>query len=312
MQGIAAILLRFLGLGAILTTVSEIWFYPVVLWGVDGNVFGLTLYYGLFAYVGWLLCVRLRITSWVGAFAAACLMGFFIEGIPVPVVYEAIPFTIFWTSISWHALISAALGVWGFRVLFARAGRSMQILCCLLAGLYLGAWSVELWSLREFAGPEWVWTPVEPVAFQMAVGWLVFIAGHWALDLAARFTLRPAAWELPVFGFATAGLFAAGYLIALFPISLILPVLSALFIWVIARDGTTEGELSPWMVRLSNLRVGFEGYLISGLVPVVAILVYAMLARFDVQLEAAAIHIIWAGPVSIVLVVLAFWRSVRR
>lgn len=311
LTGLLATGLRIIGLGASLAAMSEVLFYPVHL---DRSLLVLCAFYGPLAYTAWLIMARTRVRTWAGAFWGACLFGFFVEGIPVPVLYEAIPFTIFWTSISWHALISATFGLWLFRVVTARRSILGQLIWMGLAGVYLGAWSVELWSVREDGSP-WVWTPTEDVLVQMLAGWALFVLGHLALNGAARLSVVPWRGEVWVFGIATATLFALGMLPAVFPVSLVLPILAALSIWLMmqeGRQGTPEGA-SPFLVRLSTLQVPLAGIVVSLIVPLSATAVYHLLAIYDVQLESSAIHILWAGPVSIGLVgwsaARILWRS---
>lgn len=302
---LSATALRLIGLGAILAAVSEVWFYPVAL---DAHVFWLCAFYAPLAYTAWLALAHTRVRTWAGAFWGACLFGFFVEGIPVAVLYEAIPFSIFWTSISWHAIISTALGLWLFRRVAARGSVVVQIAAFAVAGVYLGAWSVELWSLQTDGSP-WVWTPTTDIAWQMLSGWVLFVGGHIAFDLASRFTAVPARWELPMFGALTGLAFGAGMLIAAFPVSLILPVLAALAVWMMHRDGQGGATAAaPFLVRLSALRVPMTAYVLSLIVPVAAIATYSELAAADVQLESSAFHILWAGPVSLTLLV---WSAAR-
>ncbi len=307
-SALIAMTLQVIGLGAVLAAISEVWFYPVSL---DAHVLWLCAFYGPLAYTAWFIMAQTRVRTWGGAFWGACLFGFFVEGIPVPVLYEAIPFTILWTSISWHALISAALGLWLFRKLMARGRPLAQITGCALAGAYLGAWSVELWSLRTDGGP-WVWTSTNVFAVQMLAGWGMFVIGHLALDGAARFSVKPARWELPVFAALTSVAFAVGMLIAVFPLSLILPLLAALACWIMRRDGqSVQSPTSPVLVRLSNSRGSVPGYTVSALIPLCAILTYNVLNVNDIQLESSAIHIMWAGPAGLVLVVWSMGRVLR-
>lgn len=307
--GLVAAALRIVGLGLVLAAMSEVWFYPVT---VDAQVIWLCAFYGLLAYMAWLAMAQTRVQSWAGAFWGACLFGFLIEGIPVPVLYSAVPFTILWTSIAWHAVVSGGIGLWAFRVLCARNGLVVQLVGCAVVGLYLGLWSVELWSLRE-AGAAWVWTSTGDVAYQFAAGWAMFVAGHIALDLAVRFSAVPLAFECPALAVVTTALFVVGFGIAMFPLSLVLPGLAALSVLAMMRDGRGgQGVASPFLVRLSNLRVPVSGYAASLLIPITATMTYDVLASADLRVEASAIHILWAGPASLVLMVLSARKILTR
>ncbi|PVA06085.1 hypothetical protein [Thalassorhabdomicrobium marinisediminis] len=298
-----AALLRIGGLGAVLAALSELWFYPVTL---TGHSLALVLFYGPLAYTAWLAAARCGIATWAGGVWAACLFGFLIEGVPVTVLYEAVPFTIFWTSIGWHAVISVALGLWAFRWITATRSFGTGLLACAALGAYLGGFAVEMWSLGEGGGP-WVWTPTGEVARQMLAGWVMFAGGHLLLDQAARYPVRPARGEFWVFATLTALAYGVGILVPVFPMSLLLPVLVALALWLMRRDGQgTRG--APMVARASAVRVPPAGYAASFAIPVAAIGTYHLLSMWDLRLESAAIHVLLVGPMA--LIVLA-WATLR-
>lgn len=299
-----AAILRTLGLGAILTALSEVWFYPVR----DVNLAVLSVYYGVIAYTAWLVCARFGLRTWAGAWWGACLFGFMIEGIPVPVLYEALPFTILWTSMAWHALISVTLGLWLFRRVMTRATPVQAVGFCAVSGVYLGIFAVELWSVPVDDAP-WVWQPVQVFAMQMLWGWALFMAGHIAIDFSARQTVRPARWELPAFGGLSVLAYAAGPMFLLFPVSLVLPVLVVLAVWMIRCDGSAGA--APVLVQLVNWRPALTRYIASIAIPLGAIATYAALSAADLQLESSALHIIWAGPVALILTGWSAWQTVR-
>lgn len=288
-----AALLRIIGLGAILSAVSEVWFYPV---DFHLGLLELCLYYGVIAYVCWLLAARVGAASVAAGFIAACLFGYLIEGVPVGVLYSALPFTIVWTSMAWHALIAAGVGLFGFRRIMARGSALYQILFCATFGIYLGLVTVELWTIPNDGDP-WVWPDIFEYWAQQLAGWAIFIAGHIALNLSARYSVRPAPWELPVFGGLMAVMFAIQNLILWFPFSLILPPLTALCVWLLWR--ARGPQPAPLLVRLTNWSVPITAIMVSLMIPVAATLTHLTLATYDLRFEGSALHILWAGPVSI-------------
>lgn len=54
-------------------------------------------------------------TSWRRTLLVGAFVGWSIEAAMVPVAYEAIPVSYFWTSVSWHAVIDVCLGVFLLR-----------------------------------------------------------------------------------------------------------------------------------------------------------------------------------------------------
>ena len=303
---IAATVLRLFGLGAILSAVSEVWYYPV---DFHLGLLELCLYYGVIAYVCWLLAARVGAKTVAAGFVAACLFGYLIEGVPVGFLYSALPFTIVWTSMAWHALIAVGVGLWLFRRIMARGSLVGQLAFCAGCGMYLGIVTVELWTMPNDGDP-WVWPDVVDHWNQQLAGWVIFISGHIALNISARHSVRPATWELPVFATLTALMFAIQNAIIWFPVSLVLPVLSFACVWVLWR--ARGPEPAPVLVRLTNWRVPITGIMVSLVIPVAATMTHQTLARYDLRLEGSVIHIMWAGPASAALLVYSIWRLMRQ
>lgn len=157
-----AMILRILGLGAVLSMMSELWYYPVDL---KPETLTICLFYGPIAYVAWLVAAQTRIRTWVGAIWAAFLMGFLVESIPVPFFFSALPFTIVWTSMAWHGLISVTLGLWAFRYLAAHRSSLTLAVFCLGLGAYFGLATVELWTIPT-DDAVWTWVSLEELALQ--------------------------------------------------------------------------------------------------------------------------------------------------
>jgi hypothetical protein len=118
--------------------------------------------------------------------------------------------------------------------------------------------------------------------------------------------------EVVAFAILTTLAFGTNMLIAAFPVSLVLPVLAVLAYAIMRRDGQgATSNASAFLVRLSNLRVPVTGYVASALIPLVATRTYHALKGANIQLESAAFHILWAGPVSIALLILSTIKVVR-
>lgn len=301
-----AAFLRLIGLGAIIAAVSEVWFYPV---DIGGGFLELVLFYGVIAYACWSAAAWIGVRTWIGAFWVACLFGFLIEGVPVPVLYEAMPFTIFWTSITWHALISIGVGLWVMRAVMARGTGWQAAMFCSLFGIYLGGFSTEMWALEVEGGP-WVWHPRADFAQQMVVGWAMFLVGHILLDRASRGSVQVSGWHVGLSAGLVTLAYIAGPLLLVFPLSLALLPLVALAVWTMTRDGGARP--SPVLVRLSNSTIPAFRYPLTILMPAFATLTYSALMTADFRPESAAVNIMLLGPVSLALVVWSLWQALRR
>ena len=89
-------------------TVSEsiFWGQPDQAYGDPVGLLATVAAYGVVvvAVVG--LLQRIAPSTWLGVFLGGALLGWTIEGIVVTTTYEALPFSISFTGLAWHALIS--------------------------------------------------------------------------------------------------------------------------------------------------------------------------------------------------------------
>lgn len=93
-----------------------------------------------------LLALEPMMTTWPRTILAGAFVGWSIEAAIVPVAYENPPFSFFWTSISWHALIDVCLGWVMFRkLLFSGRAQTKLIAAASLGGL-TALWSTWAWS----------------------------------------------------------------------------------------------------------------------------------------------------------------------
>ena len=220
-----------LGAGLVLAALSELAFYPLE----DAAAWGLAMAYGGLALPALVAALIVRPGPW-GLAVCAGMFGVMAEGIVVPVLYEAPPFSILWTSIAWHGLISAGLGLWLWRRA-ARRGWGAAAILALGLGALMGLWGAWSWPVMgEGAG----------YAAQIALAGATMAAGHLLIGRAGV----PAAGRRLGLGCAVAvlALWAAGYGFALFPISLILPALlglSCLALWWGARGRAVKAWLAP-------------------------------------------------------------------
>lgn len=114
-------------------------------------------------------------TNWRRTLLVGAFVGWSIEAAMVPVAYEAIPVSYFWTSVSWHAVIDVCLGIF---VLRAALSWPLTRLVPLLVAIAVG-WAV--WS-------TWPWAEVKITAPEFAL----LVAGVVGLVLIGMALMRPA------------------------------------------------------------------------------------------------------------------------
>ncbi len=274
-------------IGAILAAFSEFWFYRLSPGpGLSGalGLGGLVLIYGLFGLL-FLLTLRLfQARAFASFFVAAAMFGFFIEGVPVPVLYAKLPFSLAWTSLAWHALLTVSLGFYLYRRIMARASLRAAVALNLAIGAGLGVWNAYSWNATEGAGAVvYAWQPVGAFAGQFLLGWGLFVAGHALFD-----RLRPGAQPPARRAFAALlGLAMLAWVLGVFrpyfPASLILPFLVLLSLASL-RAGLSSPP-SPWLGRFLALAIPPRRYALTPLIPALAIAVYALIRAAELEWE---------------------------
>lgn len=108
-------------------------------------------FYALAAYACLGVAAWLGLRDWLSVFLLGCILGWLVEGVVVATVYDALPYTIPFTAMSWHGLISVLLVFAGVR----RAttwplGRHLLFLLAL--GAFFGVWG-QFWQIERQAIP---------------------------------------------------------------------------------------------------------------------------------------------------------------
>lgn len=302
--------------GAITVSVSEFWFYQV---SEDVDHIGILIVYGLLGYLFLNAIEKFHIESSAGFWVAASLLGFLIEGVAVPVVYSSPPFSILWTSLAWHALITVGIGWFLFKRVMTYNNIALAILMNALFGLSLGIWNSYMWNAQEADDNgqiTFIWQNPDAFILQFLVGYVMFVLGHVIFERVAKnlpsFTIIEI-WILSaacaVFAIMTA--IASGLLI-FFPV---LPLLIVLCLWSLKRSGEnmqTDNAHKNFISHLNSKTIPAKRYAISLLIPITAISSYSLMGEYKNELETNAILIAIAGPVSIWLFVRSIYQIIQR
>jgi len=173
------------GVAALLLFFSEFFFFneSMALQLVDttpsARILVLTealFYYSLFAMPMLAALSWFGVCTWSGLFLAGCLYGWAAEAALIPLVYENLPFSYVWPSISWHVLVDVFAGlVLMPRMLLAR-GWLVAPLSFLGLGIAWGYWTTWIvaadvtLSPAQFAGyAPWAFALVPLGLFLMSL-----------------------------------------------------------------------------------------------------------------------------------------------
>ena len=242
-----------LALTLIIVAVSEVLFYPIALSGLGMFL----VFYApavLFAFV---LFERSGARDWGAMALAAAVLGWLIEGVIVFQSYEAVPWSLVWTALAWHGVISIGVGVIGVRhALLSRRVWIAPVVCAAL-GAAFGIWGAYGWT---FLAPDLATSHgfgVQVVAAAVMLG-----LGHAVLDVVPEGPVVPG-WVMWGLAGLAALVWALAWAVPYAPISALVPILIGVSVWALWRRRTPAEAVAFGRI---GARVGW-----IALIPAVAI-----------------------------------------
>lgn len=272
---------------------------PVFIWGL----------YSVAAYA--LLCVLavFRVCNLPGLFLAAGLFGWLVEGVLGQEAYDALPMSLSFTGLSWHALISVGLGWYGVTRLLQQRSRLPLAILCIGLGLFWGFWAVSWWSPDE---PQRHVTPLRDFAASAALSGALLVAAHWLFQRLQPTRFEPSRIELQTLIGATALFFVAVTVPATPVAAAILPALVAGVIYLLVRHRRCPA--GPTLLTQLERPARASGFLILLLIPAAATLFYAT-AQINGWLWPTSLVVYWiTAPLGFVLLIASaasLWRATR-
>ncbi len=260
-------LLAAAALGALAFWGSEVFFWSAPPEGLSVAEVALTwAAYAVCAAAALSAVLATGIQGWRAAFLGGALLGWCVEGVVVPTMYQGFPFQVVWTPLAWHALVTGLLVVGLGRAVGAwPLGRRLGAWAAL--GLAGGAWAAY-WPLERGAMPGLAATG----AYLVGLGLLVPLA-HLLLDRLGSLPV-PGRTTLTVAPLLVLLAWLAQVAVAPSPVFLAWPAVVGLTWWVMRRLGEPGRP---------GLRLGATGGPASGaaflLVPVVATCLGVALGR---------------------------------
>lgn len=279
---------------------------------IPGWLAGFALYY---AGWGWIMlaCIGIyRVRSFWSLFIAGALLGWAVEGIVIPVLYEAMPGTLGWPSLGWHAVVDVCLGWYLIRKVLQKNNYLHTTIMSVALGLFWGVWCTWYWV--EEAPPGEVKCPPLPadayLPYALVLG-IFLIVAYIIIDKAGGREFKPTIVEIVTLTAWHIWCFAFGA-VAMAPAAIyVLPVLFAggfLVLWLNRRT-----ETRPDILSTLNKPVGWGHYALLLLLPVCAIPVYTVLYRLDLHipmLHIVGVPLVYIGSSLLLLSVIMV--AVRR
>lgn len=260
-----------LATGYMLTFFSEHMFWSRYRPGEDSllNYLLVWLVYSCIAFIFLCLVRFFRIRTRWALFLAGAAVGWLAEGVIVQTTYEALPLSISFTSLAWHAPITVLLGWYTLRrwLLVAKPARLLAL--CGLIGLGWGVWAITWW----YEDPNQISTPLNFALFAFAAT-LFLILAHRVYDRFPPEHFQPSRVEVIMLSV----LFVLYFLVVTVPVAplalLILPMLALLLYLPLRRNRNSEPPGS--LLSALGGHVGWRDHLFLLAIPLVASLVYTL------------------------------------
>lgn len=300
-----------LGTGYCLFYFSETMFWS--LWRPDETPLtriGGILFYGLLGYMLMAVVAALRVrTVWALLVAGACF-GWIGEGVFAMTLFGAegipFPFTIAWTALAWHALLSVVVGWWWLgRAL--RAPRPWQTLLLSAAlGLFWGFWAYG-W---QFETPPVAAEPGDFFGNAMGATLLLALA-HAAIAWGAPARFRPGRVGLALAAAATLIFFGALTIpqVPLAPLML-LPLL-VLSVFALSRAARHVPEGAPSVLADFAAPVRWRNLVMLPVLPLSATALYTLLGEHRPQVQTHLVLAALSSLAGTMLFAVALWRTIR-
>jgi hypothetical protein len=240
-----------------------------------------------FIFLAMLSSFRIK-TLWA-LFIAGAVVAWLTEGVIVQTTYEALPLSISWTGLAWHALLTVWVGWYAVQKSFHSPTSFSTLKRSGVIGLCSGLWAISWWtepdggvaSLGEFA------------AFSLGTTLLVIVA-YWLANWSMTEPFAPNRWAT----IAISSLLVLYFLFVSVPAApaaiLILPVLLALAYLGLRRYIQNETEGS--MLDHFNGRVSIWRFLSLLALPFMSIVVYGAALSLDLRWQTNRILYLAATP----------------
>lgn len=300
----------FVSLWLILSSISETLFYEV---NITWEYYIFILLYGLYGYTFILLNHYYKVASFAWLFISACIFWFLIEWGLVGVLYEALPFSIIWTSLAWHVLITVFLFWYYFRKIMLEASVKIKTLYSVFLGLILWLWWPYSWSawedpLTREVSYSWTISPAE-YGLQIIFWFLLFLLGHYIYERCIDSMKQTSNKELYIVGSLVLLSFIIGNGILYFPFSLILIVLIAPCWYLVKKNYKASNKI--FTSSQDTKKISLSSYIISLLIPVVTIGSYYIFFISELGIEMNVLYFTVGWLISLYLLVKSSIKLMR-
>lgn len=262
------------------------------------------LAYSLMAFVFLHLVTHFKVANRWALFLAGAAFGWIAEGIIVQTTYESLPFSISFTGLAWHALITVWIGWYMLRQRLSDLASLPTLKLAATIGAGYGLWAISWW-LEPDGG---VATLSEFSAFVLTTSILVIIAfclANWS----ALEAFAPNRWVTGIIY----GLFLLYFIFVTIPAApvaiLILPALFTLIYVGLQKNKQVE-QNDSLIVTLTN-HASPLNYLSLLAMPLTALAVYAAALTFNLHWQTNWILYLITTPLGFIIFFISLFKIWR-
>jgi hypothetical protein len=308
MNGRTPALLRRLAL-AVSTSCIFICFSELGFWArpTEGTTWPgallLLLPYSFAAYIFLTAVSTFRVRSTAAIFLAATLFGWLVEGVIVQTAYGNLPFSLSFTGLAWHALLTVMVGWWSMqRALHTSVWRTLWLSA--LIGAAYGTWATQWWGeappipLPDFA------------AYTFATA-LVLGAAYW---VAARVKAAPFAPSRPEWVLMLLTLLAYFALVTVpqQPLAfIVLPPLVALVLLALWQNRRRETRDDAIMALYSSVPIKLYQVIPLLALPIAATCIYGPLLALHIHFPVGIVAYLVITPLGFLALLASLARMFR-
>ncbi len=269
------------------------------------NWFSTWIAYSLMAYVFLRLVSYFRIKGIWALFLAGAVFGWLAEGVIVQTTYEALPLSISFTGLAWHALITVWVGWYAIQNALLSSSILSSIKLSSLIGLIYGLWAINWW-----VEPDGRISPVSEFATFTFTTTILVIFAYWLANWSLS---TPIKWNRSTMVIITT-LFVLYFFFITVPASpialIILPVLFGVAYWGLRQNRKFESEGS--LLDILNGHPPLKNYLGLFGLPVASTLIYALAMSINLKAHTNWILYLITTPLGFILFVVSLYKLQRK
>jgi hypothetical protein len=269
------------------------------------NWFSAWIVYSLMAFVFLRLVSYFRVKGIWALFLAGAVFGWLAEGVIVQTAYDMLPWSISFTGLAWHALLTVWVGWYAVRKALLSSSIWSGIKLSSLIGLVYGFWAINWW-----VEPDGRVSPVPEFAiFTFATTTLVIFA-YWLANWSSSAPLKWNRWAMAVIAI----LFVLYFFFVTVPASpiaiVVLPVLLGLAVWGLRQNRMFESEGS--LLEMPGGRTSLRNHLgLLGL-PITGTLVYALAMSIDLKAHTSWMLYLVTTPLGFIVFTIGLYKLQRQ